>query len=96
MTLPSKQKTAFYRKLYLAYLITEEECSIPDLELLTEMPRRTIQDCLKALPDIGIQCGFTALDGERNNHGFYKIHDWGPINRDWIKSQLNEIQKVFR
>lgn len=92
----TKQKKAFLRKLYLAYLIDTEDHNLPTLHRLTGMPRRTIQDTLKDLPDIGIQSRFEPVEGGRHNEGFYQITDWGPIKKAWIKENLPTIQDVLR
>lgn len=90
-----KQKIAFYRKLYLAYLIDTDNYSVPGLEAKTGMPRRTIQDCLKALPDVGIQCSFVPKVGGRNNEGHYQITEWGPVRKSWIAENISQIVAVL-
>lgn len=91
----SKQQRAFFRKLYLSYQISQEQHNLTSLQKLTGMPRRTIQDSIKDLSDIGIDCTFTQHEGGRHNDGHYHICDWGPIHRDWIESQLARIEAAL-
>ncbi|MCV6590613.1 MAG: winged helix-turn-helix domain-containing protein [Marinobacterium sp.] len=92
---PSRQQCAFFRKLYLSHLICKTHHNLTSLQQLTGMPRRTIQDCLKDLSDIGIQCHFTQSPGGRHNDGHYQITDWGPIHPEWISQNLELIEKVL-
>jgi len=91
----SKQQKAFYRKLYLAHLISTDKHNIPSLEDFTGMPRRTIQDCLKSIGDLNIVCHFTPSEGQRHNHGFLTIDDWGAINPQWVKKNILHIQRTL-
>ncbi|ASJ95801.1 MULTISPECIES: winged helix-turn-helix domain-containing protein [Shewanella] len=86
----SKQKIAFMRKLYLAHLIDAEQHNLLSLNKATSMPRRTLQDAIAALGDIGISCTFVQ-DGERHNAGYYRLNDWGPIDKRWVKAHIEEI-----
>lgn len=88
----SKAALAFQRKLYLAWLISRQEHSLLSLQKSTGMPRRTVQDTLKTLDDIGIQCVFEQHSGERNNQGRYRIGDWGPIDPQWLAEHADEIR----
>ncbi|MEI6859083.1 MAG: winged helix-turn-helix domain-containing protein [Shewanella sp.] len=90
----SKQKKAFLRKLYLAHVIDNEQHNLLSLNKLTDMPRRTLQDSIAALSDIGIECQFIQ-GGERNNAGYYKLSTWGPISSAWVSTHLNEITKML-
>lgn len=92
---PSKQAIAFKRKLYLAYLIDSGQHSVPSLESITGMPRRTIQDTLKTLTDIGIEVVFIPKSGARHNEGRYQVYDWGPIQKRWVKDNLESIKAVL-
>ncbi len=48
---PSKTKTSFYRRLYVAWLIhSETASSVPAIMAATGMPRRTAQDTLEHWP----------------------------------------------
>lgn len=89
----SKAARAFQRKLYLAWLISQQEHSLKSLQALTGMPRRTLQDTLKTLPDLGIRYGFEQHSGERNNQGHYRLLDWGPIDASWVARHAEEIRQ---
>ncbi len=91
----SKQKKAFIRKLYLAHAIDSEQHNLLSLNKLTGMPRRTLQDSIAALSDIGIECQFIQ-SGERNNAGHYKIDTWGPINPAWVDTHMDEITELLK
>lgn len=88
----SKAARAFQRKLYLAWLISQDRHSLTSLQQATGMPRRTIQDTLKTLPDLGISCSFEQHSGERNNQGHYRLLDWGPIRPEWIARHAEELR----
>lgn len=88
----SKQKKAFLRKLYLAHLIDNERHNLLSLNKLTGMPRRTLQDAIAALVDLGIECHFIQ-DGERHNAGYYQINTWGPISSSWVCTHLDDLLK---
>ncbi|WP_394203153.1 winged helix-turn-helix domain-containing protein [Shewanella waksmanii] len=90
----SKQKIAFFRKLYLAGLIEAEQHNLLSLNKLTGMPRRTLQDAIAAFADIGIECQFIQ-QGERNNAGFYQINAWGPIDPQWLSQHKDSLQQLF-
>lgn len=91
----SKASLAFHRKLYLCWLISRESHNLTSLQKATGMPRRTLQDTLKAVDDIGIQCDFAQQEGARNNQGHYLISDWGPIRPEWIAQHAAEIAIVL-
>lgn len=92
----SKTTTSFYRRLYVAWLIDSGTAtSVPALMAATGMPRRTAQDTLNALADLDIDCRFVQDDGERHNAGHYRIHDWGPIDRQWIERHLPRLKSVL-
>jgi len=88
---PSKTKTSFYRRLYLAYLIDSGTNSVPAIVESTGMPRRTAQDTIIAMHELGIDCEF--IGGTKN--GAYKINDWGAIKKAWIANNLDEIKSVL-
>lgn len=92
MTIKRQQK-AFYRKLYLAHLISEQKLNLPALMEITGMPRRTLQDSIADFGDIGLQVEFVQ-DGVRNNDGYYRMVDWGPINAQWLQQQIDSIQQL--
>ncbi|ELI6433806.1 winged helix-turn-helix domain-containing protein [Aeromonas salmonicida subsp. salmonicida] len=95
MTEPSKTRTSFYRRLYVAWLISSGTDTIPAIMAATGMPRRTAQDTLAALADLNISCGFEQTEGARHLQGHYRISDWGPINPAWIKAQLPAIKQTL-
>ena len=59
------------------------------------MPRRTLQDTLADLSDIGIDCVFVQ-DGPRNNHGYYLLRDWGDHDPDWIARRVERLGEEIR
>ena len=91
----SKQKVAYGRKLYLAHIISSQRHDLHSLEAATAMPRRTLQDAIKAMADIGIVCGFVQ-DGPKHRHGYYQIVDWGDHDRDWITANLDTLKALLR
>ena len=70
----SRQRKAYCRKLLLAHIVSTGRHDLRSLEACTGMPRRTLQDSLADLGDIGIACTFVQ-DGPKNNHGFYRIQE---------------------
>jgi hypothetical protein len=87
----SKTKTSFYRRLYVAFLIDTGTNTVPAITQQTGMPRRTAQDTIAALKELDIDCVFSG----GNKNGSYNINSWGAINRDWIKTNLAQIQQVL-
>jgi len=87
----SKTKTSFYRRLYVAHLISVGIDTVPQITQLTNMPRRTAQDTITALEELAINCEFVGAKKD----GSYKINDWGAINPLWIKGQLKHICEVL-
>ena len=91
-----RDRTSFYRRLYVAYLIDSGLASnVPALTEATGMPRRTAQDTIAALADLDILCEFEQEDGARNHAGRYRIRDWGAIERGWIEGNLQRIKAVL-
>lgn len=88
---PSKTKTSFYRRLYVAYLIDNGINTVPAIMAETGMPRRTAQDTIRALGEIGVDCQF--LGGNKN--GFYQINDWGAIFDGWIRNNIWHVKDVL-
>jgi len=89
----TKQRRAYCRKLLLAGLVAAGRHDLRTLEAATGMPRRTLQDSLADLADIGILCEFVQ-DGPKNNHGFYRILDWGDHDPAWIARELEALRAV--
>jgi hypothetical protein len=90
----TKQRRAYLRKLLLAHLVARERHDLRSLEAATGMPRRTLQDTLADLGDIGIACEFVQ-DGPKNNHGHYRIVDWGDHDASWIDANLERLRTEF-
>lgn len=84
----SRTSTSFYRRLYIAYLIDCGVNTVPKLIAEIDIPRRTAQDTLLALEDIGIKCVFI---GERKN-GCYSIESWGVIDKDKLALEVETIK----
>lgn len=87
---PGRQRKAYCRKLCVAHLIDQGGHDLGSLEAATGMPRRTLQDCIADLGDIGIVCEFVQ-DGRRNRHGHYTIRDWGDHDPLWIASRFTHL-----
>lgn len=90
----SKQQKAFYRKLLIAHYISTEKHNLLSLHKLTSMPRRTLQDAIVALADLGIECEFVQ-EGSRHNAGYYQINDWGAINQHWLELNTAQVMSVL-
>jgi len=91
----SKQRRAYCRKLYVAHLIASERHDLRSLELATGMPRRTLQDCIADLADIGIACDFVQA-GPKHRHGYYALRDWGDHDPRWIARNLAQLLEPLR
>ena len=87
MNEPSKTKTSFYRRIYVAYLITQGINTVPKVIAATGMPRRTAQDTLVAIHELAIQL--------ENNNGVYRVADWGAVNVQWVEENLAELKAVL-
>ena len=90
-----KTKIAYYRKIYIAYMISTDKHNLNTLQELTGMPRPTIVTALSGLTDIGIEHEFIQIDGLRNRHGYYKITNWGDHSRKWIKDNLHYVMDIL-
>ncbi|PVZ63406.1 helix-turn-helix domain-containing protein [Pelagibaculum spongiae] len=88
---PSKTKTSYYRRLLVAHLIDTGINTPPLILETTGMPRRTLQDTIKALAELDIEC--TDAGGTINRS--YSITSWGAINKGWIKNNLQKIKDVL-
>jgi hypothetical protein len=86
-----KQRKAYCRKLVVAHLIACERCDLHALEAATGMPRRTLQDCIADLADIGIRCEFVQ-DGPKHRHGYYAVRDWGDHDPRWIAQNIERLR----
>jgi len=83
----SKTKTSFYRRLYVAWLITQGINSVPKIIEVTNMPRRTAQDTLAAIHELDIHM--------ENNNGTYKVVNWGAVNQQWVAANVEQIKNVL-
>lgn len=83
----SKTKTSFYRRIYVAWLITQGINTVPKIMAATGMPRRTAQDTLAAIHELAI-----VLD---NSAGSHSLRDWGAVDPQWVESHLREIKQVL-
>lgn len=90
-SLPSKSKIAFYRRLYVTYLIDNQVNTIPLIMAKTGMPRRTVQDTINSLSEMDIQCEFQGA----TKNGFYVISDWAAIKKSWTINNLQYIIDVL-
>ena len=88
---PSKTKTSYYRRLLVAYLIDTGINTPPQILDTTGMPRRTLQDTIKALAELDIEC----VDTGGTINKSYSIKSWGAINRTWIKNNLQHVKDVL-
>ena len=84
----SKTKTSFYRRIYVAWLITQGINTVPKIIAATGMPRRTAQDTLAAIHEL-------AIDME-NIHGVHCIKDWGAVNPEWVEDNICHIKSVLQ
>ena len=92
MTSYSKTKTSYYRRLYVAYLIDSGSNTVPALLDATEMPKRTLQDTLKALSDLDIV--IESRGGTKS--ASYKVQSWGAIDKKWIEKNLQHVKGVLQ
>lgn len=83
----SKTKTSFYRRLYVAWLITQGVNSVPKVIEATGMPRRTAQDTFAAIHELDIDM--------ENNNGTYKVVNWGAVNQHWVAANVEKIKNIL-
>jgi hypothetical protein len=87
----SKAAKAFQRKLLIAWCIDRHPGNLTHLQKLTGMPRRTLQDAIKDLDDLSIECSFQQTEGALNNQGVYRIDQWGCIDPSWVDQSIESI-----
>ena len=87
----NKSKSAFYKRLLVASLIDSGLGKVPLIVDATGMGRRTVQEIINTLGDIGISC----LRTGSTKSGYYYIADWGFLNKKEIKKQLRHINDVL-
>lgn len=88
---PSKTRTSFYRRLYVAHLIDTGIGTVPAIMEASGMPRRTAQDTIAALAEIDIACEFVGA----NKDGHYVIRSWGAIRKEWLVDNLEHVKRVL-
>lgn len=88
MELHSKTKTSFYRRIYVAWLITQGFDTVPKIIAATGMPRRTAQDTLAAIHELAIEM--------ENAHGVHRIKSWGAVNPVWVEQHIDQLKEVLQ
>jgi|SRR5690625_2327838 len=88
----SRTQTSFYRRAYTAHLIDSGINTMAGIIGNTGMPKRTAQDTIAALKELGVDCVF--VGGTKN--GYYEIRDWGGINKTWVRNNLQHIKDVLQ
>lgn len=88
MDLHSKTKTSFYRRIYVAWLITQGFDTVPKIIAATGMPRRTAQDTLAAIHEL-------AIDME-NTNGVHRIKNWGAVNPAWVEQNISHLKEILQ
>ncbi|WP_370979427.1 helix-turn-helix domain-containing protein [Agaribacterium sp. ZY112] len=88
---PSKTKTSFFRRIYVAYLIDSGISTVPAIIDTTGMPKRTAQDTITALHELEIQVEFVGA----TKNGCYQLTDWGAVNKRWVEAKLSKIIEVL-
>jgi len=83
----SKTKTSFYRRIYVAWLITQGINTVPKIIAATAMPRRTAQDTLAAIHELAIEL--------ENNNGVFEVIDWGAVNPAWVNDNIDNLKNVL-
>jgi hypothetical protein len=83
----SKTKTSFYRRIYVAWLITQGINTVPKIIATTAMPRRTAQDTLAAIHELAIEL--------KNNNGVFEVIDWGAVNPAWVNDNIDNLKNVL-
>lgn len=84
----SKTKTSFYRRIYIAWLITQGVNTVPSIIAATGMPRRTAQDTLSAIHELDIELG--------NNNGTFEVLAWGAVNPEWVAAHVSYLKQVLK
>ena len=83
----SKTKTSFYRRMYVAWLVSQGINTVPSIIAATGMPRRTAQDTLTAIHELAINL--------ENNNGVYSVIDWGAVNPHWVEKNIAQLKAVL-
>ncbi len=88
----SQTKVTYYRRLYVAYCIYTGVNTVPLLLSATGLHRRTLQEIILVLAEMDIVCAFEG--GTKNRT--YSIEEWGAINKEYIKNNLQHIKSVLQ
>ena len=84
----NKTKLAFFRRMYVAYLIdTVQNNQVPDLMIITGFSRRTLQAVIDGLSDYCIACEYVKTENR------YVIKDWASVQRQWVLEHIEEIKQ---
>ncbi len=83
----SKTKTSFYRRIYVAWLISRGINTVPKIINATGMPRRTAQDTLAAIHELAIELA--------NNNGNYTLINWGAVDSHWVEANIDHLKDVL-
>lgn len=83
----SKTKTSFYRRIYVAWLITRGINTVPKIIAATGMPRRTAQDTLEAIHELAVEL--------ENINGSYRLISWGAVNSHWVDANIDQLKAVL-
>ncbi|WP_035387334.1 helix-turn-helix domain-containing protein [Ferrimonas senticii] len=85
----------FSRRLLLLLAIEAlDRPSVPTLMAHLGWPRRTVQDVIKSVAGMGVVVHFVE-DGVRHNDGYYRVDDWGSINRQWARQQQAALEQAL-
>jgi hypothetical protein len=84
---PSKTQTSLYRRVYVLWLIDSGINSVPLITEATGMPRRTAQDIINAIHELGV-----TFD---NAGGTFTITSWGMIERRWLDANIVHVRVML-
>ena len=87
MSVHSKTKTSFYRRIYVTWLITQGADTVPKIIAATGMPRRTAQDTLAAIHELAIEL--------ENSSGTYRVVSWGAVSQSWVENNIVQLKQVL-
>lgn len=93
LKLTRRSQGAFFRKLVISYVIAEHgPISINEITEKLGWSRRTVEENIKALPDVGIE---VKRIGSKKTGG-YNLFDWGPIKKDWISEKYDQLLELLK
>ena len=87
---PNRSKSSFYRRLYVAHLISIGTNTFSGLLSDTGLPRRTLQEILKQLDDLDI---VIERHGVTKNK-VYSISAWSSIDKDWVAENVVYVKRM--